>query len=53
MAKLKGMNLLVGKNFSSVKLPGVIRESCVYNDYHTRGTNPGYSRSELGRYYVK
>jgi hypothetical protein len=52
MSKLKGINLLTGKDLNTMKLPGM-RENFVYNDYHTRGTNPGYSRGELGRYFVK
>jgi hypothetical protein len=38
------MNLLKGKDLNKIKLPGVIRPNYVYNDYHTKGTNPGYSR---------
>lgn len=25
----------------------------VYNDYHSRETNPGYSRNKLGGFYTK
>lgn len=52
MSRLKEMNLLVGKDLNNVKLPGVIRHPHIYNDYHTRGSNPGYSRGELGRHYA-
>jgi hypothetical protein len=47
------MDLLKGKEFYRVKLPGVGKPHCVYNDYHSRGSNPGYSRGELGRHFSK
>lgn len=47
------MKLLTAKNLGNVKFPGVIRHEHIYNDYHARSTNPGYSRGELGRMYCK
>lgn len=53
IAKLKQMKLLSCKELNNVKFPGVIKQQYVYNDYHTKGTNPGFSRGELGRVYAK
>ena len=47
------MKLLSCKELNNVKFPGVIKQQYVYNDYHTKGTNPGFSRGELGRVYSK
>lgn len=53
MSKLKEMKLLEGKDLSKVKFPGVIRHEHIYNDYHERVTNPGYSRNHMGKFYTK
>lgn len=53
MDKLKGMDLLSGKELNKVVLPGVIKPEHVYNDYHARSTNAGYSRGDLGRIFSK
>ena len=53
MSKLKEMKLLEGKDLSKVKFPGVIRHEHVYNDYHERVTNPGFSRNYQGKFYTK
>jgi hypothetical protein len=52
MVKLREMKLLGGKEFSSVKIAGG-GKNFIYNDYHARRSNPGYSRGELGRHFVK
>lgn len=53
MSKLKDMKLLTGKDLNKVKFPGVIKHEHVYNDYHERVTNPGYSRNFQGKFYTK
>lgn len=53
MSKLKEMKLLEGKDLSKVKFPGVIRHEHIYNDYHERVTNPGFSRNYQGKFYTK
>lgn len=53
MAKLKDMKLLEGKDLGKVKFPGVIKHEHIYNDYHERVTNPGYSRNYQGKFYTK
>lgn len=47
------MDLLTAKGLQKMKLPGVIRHEKVYNDYHERSTNPGYSRNYQGKFYTK
>ena len=47
------MKLLSGKDLNNVKFPGIIKHEHIYNDYHTRNTNPGFSRGELGRMFSK
>lgn len=47
------MKLLSGKELNNVKFPGIIKHEHIYNDYHTRNTNPGFSRGELGRMFSK
>lgn len=47
------MNLLVGKDLNTVKLPGVMRHEHIYNDYHAKGSNPGYSRGYSGKHFTK
>lgn len=53
MAKLKEMKLLSGKDLNKVQFPGIIRHEHIYNDYHERVANPGYSRNYQGKFYTK
>ena len=53
MKKLKDMGLLTGKGMQKTKLPGIIRHEHIYNDYHDRVSNPGYSRNYQGKFYTK
>ena len=53
MAELKKIGLLSDRDMQKVKFPGIIRHEHVYNDYHERVCNPGYSRNYLGRFYTK
>jgi hypothetical protein len=53
MVKLKQIDLLRGRDFYYVKLPGVAKVNCVHNDYHSKKSNPGYARGELGRRFPK
>lgn len=53
MKKLKEMKLLEGKDLRKVKFPGVIKHEHIYNDYHERVTNPGFSRNYQGKFYTK
>lgn len=53
MSKLKEMNLLTAKDLSQVKFPGIIRHQHIYNDYHERVANPGYSRNYQGKFFTK
>jgi len=53
MEELKKLNLLAAKDLQKVKFPGIIRHEHIYNDYHERVTNPGYSRNYLGKIYTK
>lgn len=46
------MKLLSDKDLPLTKFPGIIRVEHVYNDYHTKETNPGYSRNKLGGIYT-
>ncbi|CAK87002.1 unnamed protein product (macronuclear) [Paramecium tetraurelia] len=51
--KLKQLNLLKNKEFAVNRLPGVGKSSFVYNDYHTKSTNNGYSRNFGGVFYTR
>ena len=53
MEKLKDMKLLENKDLQRVKYPGIIRHAHVYNDYHERVTNPGFSRNVAGKHFTK
>ncbi len=53
MEELKRMELLSGKDMQRVKFPGIIRHEHIYNDYHERVANPGYSRNYMGKFYTK
>ncbi|CAD8103292.1 unnamed protein product [Paramecium sonneborni] len=51
--KLKQLNLLKNKEFAVNRLPGIGKSSFVYNDYHTKSTNNGYSRNFGGVFYTR
>ena len=53
MQELKKMRLLTGKSLQKTSYPGIIKHAHIYNDYHTRETNPGYSRNYMGKFYTK
>jgi hypothetical protein len=53
MSKLGEMKLLNNKELPMTKFPGINQSGDVYNDYHTRQTNPGYSRNKLGGMYTR
>lgn len=42
------MGLLKNKDVNQNRLPADNRIKYVYNDYHRRITNPGYSRNKIG-----
>lgn len=46
------MKLLREKNLHIVSYCEV-PHTPVYNDYHSRETNPGYSRNKLGYFFTK
>ena len=45
MHQLKEIDLLTGYQMNHVQYPGIIKVEHVYNDYHGRCANPGYSRN--------
>lgn len=51
--KLKNLNLLKSYNTQVQRYKGIGKLAFVYNDYHTKATNPGYSRSKLGTFYTR
>lgn len=51
--KLKEMDLLRKNEPSLNKFKGVGKVGYVYNDYHSRSTNPGYSRNTGGNFYYR
>lgn len=53
MKKIEKIGLLTGKEFHQTKFPGIIKYAHIYNDYHERIVNPGYSRNYLGKIYTK
>jgi hypothetical protein len=53
MQKLRELDLLSGKDMNNVKFPGIIKYNHIYNDYHLREANPGYSRNYLGKFFTK
>lgn len=50
--KLKDMKLLREKSLQITRY-SEIPNVPVYNDYHSRETNPGYSRNKLGGFFTK
>jgi hypothetical protein len=53
MEELEKIGLLTGRELQKTKFPGIIRHEHVYNDYHERVANPGFSRNYLGKFYTK
>lgn len=53
MKKIEKIGLLTGKEFHQTKFPGIIKYAHIYNDYHDRVVNPGFSRNYLGKIYTK
>ncbi len=53
MSKLRKIDLLSQKGLSEVKFPGIIKHEHIYNDYHGRVANPGYSRNYQGKFFTK
>jgi len=53
MKELREIGLLSGKDLQKTKFPGIIRHEHIYNDYHERVTNPGFSRNYQGKFYTK
>jgi len=51
--KLRDMQLLKLNEPRFQKFPGVGKINYVYNDYHARNTNPGYSRNTAGAFYCR
>jgi len=47
------MHLLAAKELQKTKFPGIIKYEHIYNDYHERVANPGFSRNYLGKIYTK
>lgn len=53
MSKLKQMNLISAKELHEVRFPGIIKAEHIYNDYHERVANPGFSRNYMGKFFTK
>ena len=53
MCELQKMNLLQNKELNDTKFPGIIKYGHIYNDYHERVANPGYSRNYLGKHFTR
>lgn len=51
--KLKDMKLLNVKSPGMNKYKGIGKIDYVYNDFHSRHTNPGYSRNTAGAFYCR
>eukprot|EP01017_Pseudomicrothorax_dubius_P022237 TRINITY_DN2399_c0_g1_i7.p2 TRINITY_DN2399_c0_g1~~TRINITY_DN2399_c0_g1_i7.p2 ORF type:complete len:250 (-),score=52.87 TRINITY_DN2399_c0_g1_i7:1313-2062(-) len=51
--KLKSLNLLNVRNPKVNRFKGIGKAEYVYNDYHTRHTNPGFSRNKLGTFFER
>ncbi len=51
--KLEELKLSTPRDLKLIKYEGVIKSPTVHNDYHTRATNHGYSRSETGGIFPK
>lgn len=53
MQELERIGLLTGRDLQKTKFPGIIKHEHIYNDYHERVANPGFSRNYLGKFYTK
>ena len=54
ISNLREMGLLTGRDFHQTKYPGNIRHQHIYNDYHWRETNNGFSRNAMGgKFFTK
>lgn len=53
MQKLKELKLIEARDLQKIKFPGIMRAEHVYNDYHERSTNAGFSRNFAGKFYTK
>jgi hypothetical protein len=53
MQELEKIGLLTGRELQKTKFPGIIKHEHIYNDYHERVANPGFSRNYLGKFYTK
>jgi hypothetical protein len=51
--QLKKMQLLRKKNAKLVDYQNSGRVNFIYNDYHSKSTNPGYSRNSAGSFYCR
>lgn len=51
--KLRDMKLLKQNSPSTTRYKGVGKVDYVYNDFHSRSTNPGYSRNTAGVFYFR
>lgn len=50
--KIKRMNLFHPKDLHIRRYKSTGKSSYVMNDYHTRSTNPGFSRNKLGNFFT-
>lgn len=50
--KLKNLNLLCCKDLKIKNFKPSGKSQYVMNDYHTRSTNPGFSRNKLGNFFT-
>lgn len=53
MQELEKIGLLTGRDLQKTKFPGIIKHEHIYNDYHERVANPGFSRNYQGKFYTK
>lgn len=51
--KLKTLNLLNLRTPHISKFKGIGKTNYIASDYHSRHTNPGYSRNKFGTFYVR
>lgn len=50
--KLKRLNLLCCKELKIKNFKSTGKSQYIMNDYHTRSTNPGFSRNKLGNFFT-
>lgn len=51
--KLKSLNLLKEHDIHVKRYNGVGKFNFVFNDFHSKSTNPGYSRNDKGGFYTR